>query len=30
MTTRHVVMWSGGITSWATARHVIAEHGGES
>jgi hypothetical protein len=20
-------MWSGGITSWATARHVIAEHG---
>jgi hypothetical protein len=24
---RHVVMWSGGITSWATARHVIAEHG---
>ncbi|MFJ8097029.1 phosphoadenosine phosphosulfate reductase domain-containing protein [Streptomyces griseofuscus] len=23
----HVVMWSGGITSWATARHVIAEHG---
>lgn len=25
--TRHVVMWSGGITSWATARHVIAEHG---
>lgn len=27
MTTHHVVMWSGGITSWATARHVIAEHG---
>ncbi len=27
MTARHVVMWSGGITSWATARHVIAEHG---
>lgn len=27
MTTQHVVMWSGGITSWATARHVIAEHG---
>jgi hypothetical protein len=27
MTDRHVVMWSGGITSWATARHVIAEHG---
>jgi len=25
--TRHVVMWSGGITSWATARHVIAQHG---
>lgn len=25
--TRHIVMWSGGITSWATARHVIAEHG---
>ncbi|WP_330236120.1 phosphoadenosine phosphosulfate reductase domain-containing protein [Streptomyces sp. NBC_00566] len=25
--TQHVVMWSGGITSWATARHVIAEHG---
>lgn len=27
MTARHVVMWSGGITSWATARHVIREHG---
>ncbi|MGW4803082.1 hypothetical protein [Kitasatospora sp. NPDC004272] len=27
MTTRHVVMWSGGITSWATARHVINQHG---
>ncbi|MFD4257752.1 hypothetical protein ACFWR9_08970 [Streptomyces sp. NPDC058534] len=27
MTGAHVVMWSGGITSWATARHVIAEHG---
>jgi hypothetical protein len=27
MTNQHVVMWSGGITSWATARHVIAEHG---
>ena len=27
MTSTHVVMWSGGITSWATARHVIAEHG---
>lgn len=26
-THRHVVMWSGGITSWATARHVVAEHG---
>ncbi|MYW46353.1 hypothetical protein [Streptomyces sp. SID161] len=25
--THHVVMWSGGITSWATARQVIAEHG---
>ncbi|MCA1222434.1 hypothetical protein [Streptomyces sp. 8L] len=25
----HVVMWSGGITSWATARHVIARHGTE-
>lgn len=24
---QHVVMWSGGITSWATARHVVAEHG---
>ncbi|MFJ9902011.1 hypothetical protein ACIRVK_03715 [Streptomyces sp. NPDC101152] len=23
----HVVMWSGGITSWATARHVVAQHG---
>ena len=27
MSTHHVVMWSGGITSWATARHVIQEHG---
>ena len=27
MNTRHVVMWSGGITSWATARLVVAEHG---
>lgn len=27
---KHVVMWSGGITSWATARHVIAEHGTEN
>lgn len=27
MTNRHVVMWSGGITSWATARHVIQQHG---
>lgn len=25
--TRHVVMWSGGITSWATARYVIDRHG---
>lgn len=25
--TQHIVMWSGGITSWATARHVIAQHG---
>ncbi|MGA4867516.1 hypothetical protein ACPB9J_33320 [Streptomyces lavendulocolor] len=24
---QHIVMWSGGITSWATARDVIAEHG---
>ncbi|MFD4998078.1 hypothetical protein [Streptomyces buecherae] len=24
---KHVVMWSGGITSWATARQVVAEHG---
>lgn len=24
---QHVVMWSGGITSWATARHVIQQHG---
>ncbi|WP_176710333.1 hypothetical protein [Streptomyces sp. Wb2n-11] len=30
MTTRHVVMWSGGITSWATARHVIERHGAAS
>lgn len=28
--TQHVVMWSGGITSWATARHVITEHGTEN
>ncbi|MFF4821218.1 hypothetical protein ACFY2K_42320 [Kitasatospora sp. NPDC001309] len=27
MRSHHVVMWSGGITSWATARHVIALHG---
>ncbi|MFE3326850.1 hypothetical protein [Streptomyces sp. NPDC059176] len=27
---QHVVMWSGGITSWAAARHVIAEHGTEN
>lgn len=25
--THHVVMWSGGITSWATARHVINQYG---
>jgi hypothetical protein len=25
--TKHVVMWSGGITSWATARLVIERHG---
>jgi hypothetical protein len=24
---QHVVMWSGGITSWATARHVIERYG---
>lgn len=30
MTSKHVVMWSGGITSWATARHVIAQHGAAS
>ncbi|MFI6639987.1 hypothetical protein [Streptomyces sp. NPDC050504] len=28
--TQHVVMWSGGITSWATARHVVAEHGADA
>lgn len=28
--TRHVVMWSGGITSWATARHVIDLYGPDS
>lgn len=27
---KHVVMWSGGITSWATARHVIDQHGTEN
>ncbi|MEV5129220.1 hypothetical protein AB0K87_01655 [Streptomyces sp. NPDC053705] len=27
MSAQRVVMWSGGITSWATARHVVAEHG---
>jgi len=27
MNGQHVVMWSGGITSWATARQVIAEQG---
>lgn len=26
----HVVMWSGGITSWATARHVVAQNGAAS
>lgn len=30
MSARHVVMWSGGITSWATALRVIAEHGAAS
>lgn len=28
--TRHVVMWSSGITSWAVARHVIEQHGREN
>lgn len=28
--TQHVVMWSGGITSWATARLVIERHGREN
>ena len=27
---QHVVMWSGGITSWATARLVIERHGREN
>ncbi|MFD0384637.1 hypothetical protein ACFQ2B_27660 [Streptomyces stramineus] len=27
MSARHVVMWSGGITSWAVARRVVAKHG---
>lgn len=27
MPEQHVVMWSGGITSWATARHVIQQYG---
>lgn len=27
---KHIVMWSGGITSWATARHVIDQHGTEN
>lgn len=27
MVTQHVVMWSGGITSWATARFVIDRYG---
>ncbi|MFI1796581.1 hypothetical protein ACH427_04375 [Streptomyces sp. NPDC020379] len=30
MKSHHVVMWSGGITSWATARHVIQTHGAAS
>lgn len=30
MSGHHVVMWSGGITSWATARHVIDQHGTEN
>ncbi|MEW1754140.1 phosphoadenosine phosphosulfate reductase domain-containing protein [Streptomyces angustmyceticus] len=25
--TQHIVMWSGGITSWATARLVVERHG---
>ncbi|MFD5079595.1 hypothetical protein [Streptomyces sp. NPDC058371] len=25
-----MVMWSGGLTSWAAARHVVAEHGAAS
>lgn len=28
--TRRVVMWSGGITSWAVARQVVADHGAAS
>ncbi len=28
--TKHVVMWSGGITSWATARIVIERYGREA
>jgi hypothetical protein len=27
MNHQHVVMWSGGITSWATARHVVERYG---
>lgn len=27
---KHVVMWSGGITSWATARIVVERHGPEA
>lgn len=30
MSTQHVVMWSGGITSWAAARQVVARHGAAS
>lgn len=28
--TQHVVMWSGGITSWATARWVISRYGADN
>jgi len=28
--TQHVVMWSGGITSWATAKIVVDRHGSEN
>lgn len=30
MGTRHVVMFSGGITSWAVAQRVVREHGAEN